>query len=168
MEQFAYRVRWAANDRYVLWVCPSDDEIGFDRVALNDGGQIVLADSVENLRRRHGLSSSSVEPCHGDTLDLDRVVRWIARPMKAGIACPVFLDAWNFFSDLRSAIDGEVRHIDDRREPSLYNKLFWGCNLPPVTPVGCHYVPYWTVSEVARLRNVLMNGLAVFEKHIEY
>lgn len=42
----------------------------------------------------------------------------------------------------------------------IYDKLFHGCNLPAMTPDGEHYVPEWSASETAALKQLLMLGIA--------
>ena len=46
-----------------------------------------------------------------------------------------------------------------RAAAGCYDKLFWGCNLPPVTPPGERYVPRWRPDELADLRRVMRAGL---------
>jgi hypothetical protein len=49
--------------------------------------------------------------------------------------------------------------------PKIYHKLFWGNNLPPVTPEGCHFNPEWSRDELAALAGVLSAGLEMFQFH---
>ena len=53
-------------------------------------------------------------------------------------------------------------HLDSQF-PSIYDKLFWGNNLPSLTPKGRHYVSEWSPDELAALAEVLSAGLALFE-----
>lgn len=42
----------------------------------------------------------------------------------------------------------------------MYDKLFWGSNIPAVTPAGQKFNPDWSASEIAALARVLSSGLA--------
>ena len=44
----------------------------------------------------------------------------------------------------------------------MYDKLFWGNNLAPVTPKGRQYVPEWSPAEMKSLAKVLTLGLDLF------
>ena len=86
---------------------------------------------------------------------------WCLAPDAAGIDCSSFVDAWNFFDDLAGLSDGaDTPYIRlSRTRGACYDKLFWGCNLPAVTPAGERFEPVWHAAEVAEIREVLAVGL---------
>lgn len=54
---------------------------------------------------------------------------------------------------------------EDKANFDIYEKLFWGNNLPTVTPAGKTYVPVWTQNELERLRSVMAYGIDNFHSH---
>jgi hypothetical protein len=44
----------------------------------------------------------------------------------------------------------------------IYDKLFWGNNLPLITPEGERYLPEWSADEVQSLAQILASGLDLF------
>ena len=75
--------------------------------------------------------------------------------------------AWNLFSDVAHSMPDKgsaFEHLDS--QPTIYDKLFWGNNLPSMTPEGMHYSPEWSAAEVASLAEILSAGLDLFESCI--
>jgi len=54
----------------------------------------------------------------------------------------------------------------DSRFSEVYEKLFWGNNLPAVTPKGFHFDPEWSPDEIAGLATVLRAGLKLFKSRL--
>ena len=158
---FPYKLRWDGSVAYLIWF--GGEGTATDGVLVDDEKRTPVFRSMTSIRRltaEIGIELSG-EEC-GEALDLDSVGRWIRRPARGTIRCAAFLSAWNLFSDLLSAIKGRLSHIDGRRETRIYQKLFYGSNLPAVTPEGRTYVPIWSQDEVLRLRRVLARGSRLF------
>ncbi len=66
------------------------------------------------------------------------------------------------FADVSSSIDGGF-DADRKLTQKIYDKLFWGCNLPIVTPEGEHYHPAWTKRELTIMHDVPGSGLKLFQ-----
>ncbi len=49
---------------------------------------------------------------------------------------------------------------------ACYDKLFWGCNLPAVTPPGEWFTPEWREDELAVIRQTFEAGLAQLESEL--
>ena len=108
------------------------------------------------------------EPC---LHHLDAIVEWlkVEHPEpegKAAINCNEFLAAWNLFADVSRSIGG---NFDADREftADIYDKLFWGNNLPAVTPEGQCYIPFWSETEERIIRDVMSQGLQMFRNSIK-
>jgi hypothetical protein len=54
---------------------------------------------------------------------------------------------------------GRKRFSCGSKWESGYDKLFWGNNLPVVTPPGEFYVPAWSDEELAELHRILSDGM---------
>ena len=168
MTYYPYWYRLDGADAYLLWrTDDSSESTAPDGVLLDDAGRMVTSRHLDQLRdyaARRGLPvAAEVNP---KPLDLDVVDQWLEAARKTNVDCETFLEAWNLFSDLASTVAGRLAHIDDRKQDRIYNKLFWGNNLPAVTPPGKHYEPLWFKSEVARMQNVLGAGMRLFRDRL--
>jgi hypothetical protein len=160
---YACRVRLDGATAFVVWY--SADRDGFLR---DTGRRLVAARTPEALAeaaRARGITLEDTEPAG---YDFDRIRAWCACPDPAGVDCPAFLDAWNFLDDL-----GELRAGADRRYARLsrgasrcYDRLFWGSNLPAVTPPGERFDPAWSAEELAAIRRVFEAGLGVLRAEL--
>ena len=101
-----------------------------------------------------------------EPLDLDALERWLASARKTTVDCEMFLNAWNLFSDLACTVHDGPTYIDGKKRSCIYHKLFWGTNIPVLTPPGKHYEPLWSKSEVGRMRNVLGAGMRLFRDRL--
>ncbi len=168
MTYYPYWYRLDGADAYLLWrTDESSERTAPDGVLLDEVGRVVTFRHLDQLRdyaARRGIPV--VTEVNPEPLDLDAVDRWLAAARKTNVDCATFLNAWNLFSDLASTIQGDLAHIDGQREGRIYNKLFWGNNLPAVTPPGKHYEPLWSKSEVGRMRNVLGAGMRLFRERL--
>jgi hypothetical protein len=95
--------------------------------------------------------------------DLDWAVTCLSRAIPA-VDCVEALAAWNLFSDVALSIHGAGRAFEelDKQSRAIYEKLFWGNNLPSLTPEGCHFDPEWSSDEITVLATVLRAGLEMF------
>jgi len=96
--------------------------------------------------------------------NLDAIAAWLARPQAETIVCSDFLDAWNLFGDIaRSCPQYSVGFAArDKHLSDVYEKLFYGSNLPSVTPPGEHHTPEWSRDEITGLSQSLQDGLDMF------
>jgi hypothetical protein len=142
-------VRLDGVARFVAWYTADLD--GFLRAP---DGRLVVVDTVKAL----GVPLVGPEPVG---YDFDRIRAWCAVPDATGVDCQAFLDAWNFLDDLTGLHAGaDTPHTRLSREAAgVYDKLFWGNNLPAVTPPGARFEPSWSPEELAALRRVFESGL---------
>jgi hypothetical protein len=145
------RVQLDGVTRFVAWY--SADLDGFLR---DPGGRLGVADTVDALR----VPLAAAEPAG---YDFDRIRAWCSAPTAGGVDCPRFLDAWNFLDDLTGLHAGTVTpHTRlSRAAAGVYDKLFWGNNLPAVTPSGERFQPSWSPEELSAIRRVFESGLCV-------
>lgn len=128
---------------------------GFVRAA---GLKLFAAPSEAQLRGELGKDARRVRWADGAAMDFDRF--WVAlrnlrvRRSSSKATCKVLLDGWNFMEDLLRTT--RSRAVAKRlRTPILdkvCDKLFYGINLPSVTPKGRSYSPLWTRAELRTLR----------------
>lgn len=162
-----YYTVWYKLDQeegYFIWY--SND---VDRVIVNKSGHIPIFRDTSMLQAyvvQHHLSLENEEPT---LYDLDFIIRWIAEPNQSLLNESALLNAWNLFGDIAVSVDDEKYNQynqHDENADKVYEKLFWGNNLPSVTPSGEQYTPVWTQNEIAVLQEVLGYGISMFRNYI--
>ncbi len=100
--------------------------------------------------------------------DFDELRAWCALPDATGLDCSAFLNAWNFLDDLAGLHSGSDTPYTrlSRGAAVCYDKLFWGNNLPPVTPPGERFEPVWRADQLSEIRVVLETGLELLESEL--
>lgn len=87
--------------------------------------------------------------------DFDDIVEEIK---KENFNCEKILNIVNLLSDF--GINTQ-KFLSDK----TYNKLFWGSNLPVVTPENKEYIPIWSEKERKEI-NKCLNQMKVLEKYL--
>jgi hypothetical protein len=134
-DRLHYLCRLRLNGAVVFVVWYSGERHGFARDAA---GRLRAACTPEALMTTAGMRDILLGSKEPTDYDFDRIRGWCAAPNGAGIDCVVFLNTWNFLDDLAGLSDGaETAYTRLSREAAAcYDKLFWGSNLPAVTPPG--------------------------------
>ncbi len=158
MEYFPLRYRLNAEDGYLIWI--SDEKTS---VEVDAGGFIPTFKDPLLLRRYADLQHYILQSDEPVLHDLDWVVTWTKSPVEP-VNCEKALVAWNLFGDVAGSIGerGVAFERLHRSSRATYDKLFWGNNLPSMTPEGRQYVPEWSPDEIAALTEILTTGLDLF------
>ena len=140
------------------WVIWYNGEI--DGLVVNASGKVMCFSTPELARayaNRHAIELEDKPPAQ---YDFDRLERWTRRRAALHIDCVEFLNAWNMLSDVLASTGGSPRFsAQDSRMNQIYEKLFYGNNLPSVTPRGRRYVPRWSSQEMGSLAQLLRVGI---------
>jgi len=118
--------------------------------------ELVAGNSVDELRNILGDESNLVEWLEEGEVDFDVFWKWLDR-LKAGSAsstktCTVLLECWNFLEDLGETFGCDLKRLKSPRLKKIYSKLYYGNNLPSVTPEGKTYNPIWEHEEVEEFK----------------
>jgi hypothetical protein len=150
-------------DTFVLWY--QDERDGFVR---DPDGQLLAARSLEALASAASELGLSLVQDGPSLYDFDKLREWCVRTEAAGVDCAAFLNAWNFFDDLARL--HEDRQWDyaklSQRASQTYDKLFWGNNLPSVTPPGERFTASWSAEELEEIRLVMEAGLRLLKAEL--
>ena len=152
--QVQYRLDGA--DSYLIWF--SNDP---DGVIVEKDGLVATFRTLSALcayAARWGLAFEDEPP---SAYDLDAVEHWLRQPDLGTVDCQLFLDCWNLFGDIAASRGCAAFEQSSRAAGAVYDKLFWGNNLPPVTPPGEWYVPAWSDVEIADLHRILSEGMTL-------
>lgn len=134
-----------------------------DKYALQPGTSFFLtAKTVEELLDRAAKLNFQVADPEPDVMDIDRLFRVLAalRPERVSSTktCEFLLNGWNTLEDMARSIGVPIDSSDLGEKESLrvaYDKLFYGNNIPAVTPDGQKYNPLFTSSERRSMRGYL-------------
>lgn len=151
--------RLDTHDSYLIWF--TDEEGG---VITDANGKVPCFLKTEDLfcyASSLNLPIVAVEPL---LPDLDFVASWLKTKDEMA-DCKKLLNAWNLFEDVSHSVGGNF-DIDRKLTVNIYEKLFWGNNIPVVTSVGEKYEPKWSKRELKITREVLANGLSIFREKI--
>lgn len=172
MKKMYYRCwyRLDSYDRYLIWYNVEEVDEDLDGVVLDAQGDIPIFDSSDALlsyAQNQNISLVTEEPI---LHDLDVLAQWShikqsSPASSATIDCDAFLSAWNLFADVSRSLGA---HFDSDREKSgeIYMKLFWGNNLPSLTPEGKCFIPTWSEDEEQVINEILSQGLQMFRESI--
>lgn len=146
---------------FFIWY---EDENDKNLVYTSDGKVIVFSSEEKARRKAEKLNIKCEDTCF---YDAERLIYWFTTHQKE-TDCNFLIDFWNIFSDIAYSVGKELEPVRTRRSDRCYNKLFWGLNLPAVTPEGCEYEPIFTKRERKLIREIMRTGLEIFEKNSEW
>src|SRR5215472_5056232 len=133
---------------FLLWV---SDDWALNRLRA-EAGQVVSFSDEESAREYALAENLTLAPKEEVRLnDLDSAIRWLDADADAEPDCRILLAIWNLAGDVARAVN---EPFEDRGGvlDGIYNKLFFGNNLPSMTPPGEQYQPEWTEKELGLLR----------------
>lgn len=79
--------------------------------------------------------------------------------------CNLVLTYWNIMSDMAQSVHGKfLGDSEDDEVQSIYNKLFYGCNLPALKKDGEDFSPKWNGYEKNWIVKVIENGFELLLK----
>lgn len=153
-----YSYDWLLDARHYLVIWFDGDPEG---VEMTPAGKIIAFKAFDDLASYCHANGLAPLVDDGAQLNLDSIAAWCKRPSEDSVDCRLFLDASNAFTDVArsdKAVNCTFIGDADLYIP-VYDKLFWGCNLPAVTPPGQRCTPTWSRQEVSALAHVLRTGL---------
>ena len=160
-DYFACKFALDGVTRYLLWY---SDRI--DGVDIDANGYVPVysqaADLVEFATTRRIMVRRETMALH----DLDSIQRFIVGELY--VDCEQLLSAWNLFTDIANSTGEKGLSFGrlDKLNNEIYDKLFWGNNLPAVTPEGEKFSPKWKLEEIEELVEVSKVGMAMFREVI--
>ncbi|UPG89482.1 hypothetical protein L2Y96_19110 [Luteibacter aegosomaticola] len=159
-EYTACTFRLDGHDRHFLWYADEPDG-----VVVGASGEMVTFASEAELLAFGATEGISWPLDFTVSYDLDAVAAWTAQRDAEAIDCIMMLNAWNLFVDIAATFSCKL--LEPRGANAVYDKIFWGNNLPTMTPPGEHYVPAWSQEEADVLVGVCKAGLSLLRRAIE-
>lgn len=152
---YPVQIVWSGQVFFALWYRSDTD--GF---LLREPGKLRTfpdRDAAVSFCRRQGYIPSSEEALFSDAFLPD---------LQAGnVDCQTVLNWWNLLADLAHTV-GQPFPGDRTEGPvqDVYNKLFYGCNLPALRKKGPLYIPAWSAEEIQAILQVLEAGFSLLHK----
>lgn len=153
--------RHKGDERYLIWF--SDDRAG---VLADENHRVpTFASSAALEAALSALSDAEIVREEPILHDLDSVESRCRASGRLVIDSDDFLTAWNLFIDVAHSVGeaGSCFLASDSVMGHQYQKLFFGSNLPSMTPPGEHYTPTWTDDELEDVRRHMILGFQLFE-----
>ena len=162
MSRTFYRCKYRLNqiNAFLIWF--SNEK---DGVATDSAGAVISFASERLIKQFASRKKWKVQSEKLAFYDFDSVLSWVASNGKGPIECNLFLNVWNLLGDISHSVGGDF-NPNLKQTKKLYDKLFWGCNLPAVTPVGRKFKPDWPKVERRLLCSVLSSGIELFRSHL--
>ncbi len=162
MQSLSYVVllRACGHEHFLLW---QSGGAAPDRYVLQPGSSSFLrAATLEALLDGAAKLGCRVAEPTPEVMDLDRLFRMLAalRPERSSSTrtCACLLNGWNTLEDMARSIGIPMDGPDPEEQAALglaYDKLFYGNNLPALTPAGQCYSPLFTARERRAIRRYL-------------
>jgi len=130
-----------------------------DTFKVDKNGTLISSSTINALKRILDYDSENIYWSDYAEINFDKF--WIAlenlRINRASDikTCKILLDGWNFIEDMGRTfkLSEEMKRLKSHILCNAYDKIFWGNNLPAVTPEGNYYSPLWSTEEISSLRN---------------
>lgn len=143
---------------FVLW--ESNDD-GHDRVFAR-GMQVErfpTLEALEGFARERGIVVEDAGEL--EAVDIDAAQAWVVGGPMPSLA--VLLNVWNLAGDVAR---GTNQKWADRGEDldRVYDLLFFGTNLPAMTPLGEQLTPDWSDFDLVMLRGIVDRGVLLIRR----
>ncbi len=146
---------------YIIWYSGENED---DGVAVDVNGYVP---AFRDRTMLHDYARNNELDLNGLYMyNLGSVEKWLQKPRPATIDCVEFLKAWNLFTDIDNSVKAFNYDQDQTKTNKVYSKLFWGNNLPPVTPKGRSYEPIWSQEEAHLIQETLVSGFELYRKYV--
>ncbi len=161
-EYYIYWYRLDNKDGYLIWFTTDEN----DGLVIDETGLIPNFNNMDDLKRFAINLQISVDIENPNLIDFDFVKNWLNLPNIIIDDYNPFLEAWNLSDDISISTNGNF-DLDKDLTNSIYNKIFWGCNLPSMTPEGESFTPTWTKKELKIIRETLKLGFQIFVEKVK-
>ena len=168
MQYYALWYQLDSEQRFLLWVTDLDSDAK-DHV-LVDSSDFLLSFSdlsaLVDYAKRHKIDL--VDQKSPTLHNLDIISKWLDHPVPTEVDCIEMLNAWNLFLDIWQSVSNNRDTFRAFAEPNrdVYDKLFYGNNLPVINTSGQEYIPSWDADEIKVLCGVMSSGLAMLRSNL--
>src|SRR5438309_7343645 len=118
--QLRHYILWfklSASDLFAIWF--SND---FQGLLLDDMSRVPVFTSADRLKEHAKFLGIELVAESPILHNLDVLCEWIRDPGAKAVDCQEFLNAWNLFVDLKSALHGRNMDLEDKEHLHVYSK----------------------------------------------
>lgn len=159
-QYYAYGYKFDSSKRFLIWYSDEKDGVFTDTSGMIPSFQTVAEAADFSIKQEIEVDLESPA-----ILDLDKIINWMNAEYDGQMDRNLFFEAWNLFDDISRSTDGNF-DSDKEKTNKIFDKLFWGCNLPSMTPEGEHYQPEWDAEEFDTVFEIMRSGLNMFRKSV--
>jgi len=136
-----------------------------DGVLVDEHNKLIIFRCFEEANMYSSSKHLQVDFTETIKYDFDILGNWLLNPIGQTVDCQGFLNLWNLTIDIAYSCQLKfLGNLQDELTNIIYDKLFYGNNLPCVTPKGKLYKPIWTKEELDYLVKVMENVVFIIEK----
>lgn len=152
MDYYIIKITLCRREFFLLWNCE------YEPVFLTDeNGKAVFFGSLAELNAF--AEKNGIELAEEITeYDLDDIT-----VTAETLDCNEVNTKWNIISDFALTVGAEFSG-EDKRYNGIYDKLFFGCNLPAMNHPP--YTPEWSAEEIAEINRILSEGAELFARFL--
>ena len=163
---FCYSLKMNSKEYYFIWASYEGEEDRNDKVLTKGKGILSFTDKEKCLKYAEKTGIDVVEEGEDDVL-FSLNVRKKFRYKNRKKDCEYFIKIWNLVSDINYSF-GRMTIAECRNDETdvLYDKMFWGLNLPVVTPEGEEWIPVFTNREEKLIRSLHKTFLRTLRKYL--
>lgn len=151
---FPYAFVYQKQETWLIWCSYEDKNDSF--LTNTDSSFLFFAYSKEILKKKLGENGKEVNWEDYAIYDFDvfwrRLKNMSVKYASKPDTCSVLLDGFNFLSDIIYSLSESDGGDKPKLSKCIYDKLFFGCNLPSVTPENKTYNPMWSKLEIKEMR----------------
>jgi len=169
LEMYPYAYVYKGEKTLLVWQTSGAEQ---DSFMIDSEKCLITAKTEEELRRKLGSESNRIRWSEGAEISLDNFWKALTN-LRAGRSsskrtCEVLLEGWNFIEDLARTfrLDKPMSKLRSALLKRVYEKLFFGNNLPAVTPESKSYSPLWLQQEIALFRKEIHSIWKILEVKI--
>ncbi|PEJ59072.1 hypothetical protein CN692_06220 [Bacillus sp. AFS002410] len=155
MEYYPFLFIIKQKEFYCIWY--SEDKDGF----VTENNKVKFFETEKMLFDYAKLKNIEFMENKITSFSIDQAINWLTRK-NAIIKSDYFLDFWNLITDLAYSV-GDNFYGDAKEEAihKVYDKLFWGNNLPAVTPKGKKFKPVLEYKQRKILVDIVKDGIRI-------
>lgn len=156
MEYYIVVFVYRKEKYYFIWLTDEKDEF------LTEGNKILFWKSIKEVKSFANKNGIILNQAKEVVYDIDVCEEW-CHSSKKNVDCNIVLDLWNIFLDLHTSLNQKYLGNDSKLD-KIYEKLFYGNNLPTINTTVNKYIPIFTNNEIKQIKNVLISGVYILKK----
>lgn len=152
---YPYAYIHKGKKRILVW---QSNEDGHDNFKIDDNNLLISAVTKIELNKLLGTQAENLNWEYYNEINFDKFLNSL-KNLKSGtyskeVTCNTLIEGWNFIEDLAYTLglDQELDKLNSPTMKKVYNKCFFGNNLPSITPERKSYNPIWREEEIILFR----------------